>query len=113
MLRSSIPNRPVHEARGAKTASPLASATGLDQVHIAENGFLGENERGSGESIQIANQAAADSRFPRPGILHRFQMAAVVVNRREIVRQISALDGGQFAQSRRTIMGVRRAGLVV
>jgi hypothetical protein len=42
---TAIANRTVHEAGRAKAATPLAAATGLDQEHVAEDGFLGENQR--------------------------------------------------------------------
>ena len=112
MLGAAIANRAIHESRRAEAASPLASAARLDQVHVAEDRFLGEDERGGGELVEVANQAAADGRLSRTGILYRMKPAAIVIDRGEVVGKIGALDAGQLAQPRRTIIG-SRARLVI
>ena len=70
-----IANRPVHEACGAEAASPLASATRLDQEHVAEDGFLGENQRRVVKLIEVAEQAALDGGLAGAAVGHSREAA--------------------------------------
>src|ERR1700689_3303789 len=53
-----ITNRAIHETGRAEAASPLASAARFDQEHVAEDAFLGENQRRCAEAVEVAKQAS-------------------------------------------------------
>ena len=105
---TAIANRTIHEAGRAETASPLASAARLDQVHVAEDGLLGEDQRRGGEAVEVVDQPAADSRQARPAIVDARETAGLVVDRREVVGKICAVDQRERAQALRA---VERVGL--
>src|SRR5208282_719175 len=104
MLGAAVANGSVHKTGRAEAASPLASTARFDQEHVAEDRFLGENERGGGELVEVANQAAADGRLSGTAILDRLEVPAAVIDGSEVVGEVRALDGRQFAQSCRAII---------
>jgi hypothetical protein len=77
----------------------LASATSLDQEHIAEDGLLGENQRGGREAIEVAEQAAMDLGLARAGVGNALDAAVGIKGWRKVVRQIGALDATEIVQA--------------
>src|SRR6185295_10784407 len=81
-IRAPIADGPIHEARRAEAAAPLAAAARLDDEHVAEDGLRREDLRPRREGVESLDVAADDATVAGAVVLERGEAAAGVVARR-------------------------------
>src|SRR5262249_5891817 len=90
--RAAISHGPVHEARGAEAAAPLAATAALHEEHVAEDGFRAQNLRRGLRLVEPREVAAHDPGRERTVVVDAGKRPVPVVARVEAIGPIGAGD---------------------